>query len=112
MAESGRVGYQRRFERRPPAHPVRVAAETEAIVGATGEALNLSDGGACLALQTADLSVGDDVILWLAFARPGHPVPATGRIVWVGGGWGRPRYGVEWTHTGPQRQWIGWLTRV
>ena len=36
----------------------------------------------------------------------------TGRIVWVGGGWGRPRYGVEWTHTGPQRQWIGWLTRV
>jgi hypothetical protein len=112
MAESGRAGYQRRFERRPPAHPVRVAAETEAIAGATGEALNLSDGGACLALQTADLTVGDEVILWLAFARPGHPVPATGRIVWVGGGWGRPRYGVEWTHTGPQRQWIGWLTRV
>jgi peptidase M28-like protein len=36
-------------------------------------------------------------------------VPATGRIVWAGGGWGRPRYGVEWTHQGPQRSWIGWL---
>ena len=112
MAHGEAGEQQRRFERRAPAHPVRVAAETEAIVGATGEALNLSDGGACLALQTGDLAVGDEVILWLAFARPGHPVPATGRIVWAGGGWGRPRYGVEWTHEGPQRQWIGWLTRA
>jgi hypothetical protein len=112
MTHSVEQDQRRRFERRSPAHPVRVAAETEAIVGATGEALNLSDGGACLALQTGDLAVGDEVILWLAFARPAHPVPATGRIVWAGGGWGRPRYGVEWTHEGPQRQWIGWLTRA
>ena len=112
MAHSVEGEQRRRFERRAPAHPVRVAAETEAIAGATGEALNLSDGGACLALQTGDLAVGDEVILWLAFARPGHAVPATGRIVWAGGGWGRPRYGVEWTHEGPQRQWIGWLTRA
>ena len=112
MAHSVEQEQRRRFERRPPAHPVRVAAETEAIAGATGEALNLSDGGACLALQTGDLAVGDEVILWLAFARRGHPVPATGRIVWAGGGWGRPRYGVEWTHEGPQRQWLGWLTRA
>jgi len=107
----------RRWERRVPAHPVRVAAETEAIAGATGEALNLSDGGACLALQTSDLRVGDEVILLLTFAGPTfagprRPLPATGRIVWAGGGWGRPRYGVEWTHQGPQRTWIGWLTRV
>jgi hypothetical protein len=52
-----------------------------------GEALSLSDDGACLALQTSDLSVGD-------------------------GRWGRPCYGVVWTHESPQRSWIGWLTRV
>ena len=108
---------KRRWERHVPAHPVRVAAETEAIATATGEALNLSDGGACLALQSADLSVGDEVILLLscagpAYASPRRPVPATCRIVWAGGGWGRPRYGIEWTHRGPQRSWIGWLTRV
>jgi hypothetical protein len=56
--------------------------------------------------------VGDEVILWLTFASPGRPVPATGRIVWAGGRWGRPRYGVAWTHEGPQRSWIGWLTGV
>jgi hypothetical protein len=92
---------------------VVVAAESEVVAGAGGEALNLSDGGACLALQTGDLSVGDEVILWLRFARVGQPVPATGRVVWAGGGWwGRPRYGIQWTHEGPQRSWIGWLAGV
>jgi hypothetical protein len=110
MAERGEL--QRKWERHAPAHPVRVAAESEAIGGAAGEALNLSGGGACLALQTSDLSVGDEVILWLTFASPARPVPATGRIVWARGRWGRPRYGVAWTHEGPQRSWIGWLTRV
>ena len=96
---------------------MRVAAETEAVAAAAGEALNLSEGGACLALQNGDLSVGDDIILLLSFAGPAYagprrPVPITGRIVWAGGGWGRPRYGVMWTHRGHQRSWIGWLTRV
>jgi hypothetical protein len=114
MAEAG--AEKRRWERHVPAHPVLVAAETEAIASA-GEALNLSDGGAGLALQSGDLSVGDEVILLLsfagpAFAGPRRPLPATGRVVWAGGGWGRPRYGVEWTSQGPQRSWIGWLTRV
>ncbi len=59
-----------------------------------------------------NLTVGDEVILWLNFARPRQPVPATGRIVWTSGGWGRPRYGIQWTHEGPQRSWIGWATRA
>jgi hypothetical protein len=88
---------------------VRVAAETEAVPRVAGEALNLSDGGACLALQGGDFGVGDEVIVWLSFAGAGPPVPATGLIVWAGSGWGRPRYGVQWTHEGPQRSWIGWL---
>ena len=111
MAVSDDGSGKRRFERLSPAHPVRIAAETETIAPVSGEAVNLSDGGACLALQTPDLGVGDELILWMHFAQRIHPVPATGRIVWAGGGWGRPRYGVEWTHLGPQRQWIGWLTR-
>jgi hypothetical protein len=115
MAESGQR--QRRWERRAPLHAVRVSAESEAVAGAAGEALDLSDGGACLALQSGDLSVGDEVIVSLifagpAFAGPRRPVPATARVVWAGRGRGRTRYGVEWTHQGPQRSWIGWLTRV
>jgi hypothetical protein len=86
-----------------------VAAEAEAVAGVAGEALNLSDGGACLALQGGDFAVGDQVIVWLSFAGLRSPVPATGRVVWATGGWGRPRYGVQWTHRGPQRSWIGWL---
>ncbi|HEX9186101.1 MAG TPA: PilZ domain-containing protein, partial [Vicinamibacteria bacterium] len=66
MAES----VKRRWDRRVPSHAVRVAAETESVAGVTGEALNLSEGGACLALQAADFVVGDDVIVWLSFARP------------------------------------------
>jgi PilZ domain len=103
---------QRQFERRAPAHAVQIAAEAEAGYRTSGQALNLSDGGACVALQTADLSVGDELILWLNFARPPHPVTATARVVWTGRSWGRPRYGIEWTHHGPQRRWIGWLVRV
>lgn len=115
MAEEGRQ--QRRWERQAPRHAVRVAVESEDVATASGEALNLSDGGACIALPTGDLGVGEEVILRLtfagpAFAGPRRPLPATARIVWAGGGWGRPRYGVEWTHEGPQRTWIGWLTRV
>jgi len=107
-SEDGR----RRSERRPPAHPVRVAAESEIIAETAGEALNLSRGGACLTLETTDFSVGDELILWLHFMRPAHPVPATGRIVWTSPGRGRGRYGVEWTHRGPQRGWIDWLSGV
>lgn len=112
MGESSEAASRRRFEREPPRHTVQVTAECEGAAFALGEALNLSSGGACLALQSKDLAVGDEVILWLNFARPRQPVPATGRIVWTSGGWGRPRYGVQWTHQGPQRHWIGWATRT
>jgi hypothetical protein len=112
MGEVSDGASQRRFERQSPVHTVQVTAECEGTTLALGEALNLSAGGACLALQTRDLMVGDEVILWMNFARPRQPVPATGRIVWTSGGWGRPRYGVQWTHEGPQRSWIGWATRA
>jgi len=102
----------RRTERLEPVHVVQVTAESEFTALALGEALNLSDGGACVALQSKDLEVGEEVILWLNFALPRQPVPATGRIVWTSGGWGRPRYGIQWTHEGPQRAWIGWATKA
>lgn len=102
---------RRRAERHVPAHTVIVNAEAER-ARSRGEAKNLSEGGACLALD-GDFAVGDEVILWLTFARPGQPVPATGRVVWVASGFfGRPRYGVQWTHEGPQRAWLDWLARV
>ena len=52
------------------------------------------------------------MILWLSFTRPRQPVPATGRVVWTGGAWDQPRYGLEWTHEGPQRSWIGWAAQA
>lgn len=101
----------RRSERRAPAHRVVVSAEAEA-GRATGEAVNLSNGGACLALDDDAFAVGDELILFLHFVRPKQPVPATGRIVWTASDRGRPRYGLEWTHQGPQRDWIDWLAGV
>jgi Tfp pilus assembly protein PilZ len=102
---------RRRSERRAPAHPVIVSAEAED-ASATGEAVNLSAGGVCLALEDRMFEVGDELILWMHFARPKQAVPATGRVVWAGSGRKRPRCGLEWTHEGPQRNWIGWLTGV
>jgi len=102
---------RRRSERRVPAHRVTVSAETEN-ARATGEAVNLSAGGACLALDGRVFEVGDELILWMHFARPKRAVPATGRVVWTASGQERPRCGLEWTHGGPQRHWIGWLTAV
>src|SRR5512141_3531303 len=96
---------RRRAERRAPSHRVVVSAETER-GGATGEAVNLSEGGACLALDDAIFDVGDELILWMHFVRPKQPVPATGRVVWTAPSAGRPRCGLEWTHEGPQRDWI------
>jgi len=103
---------RRRVEREEPAHVVRVTAECDSTPLARGEALNLSAGGACLALQTSHFAVGDELILWMNFVRPRQPVPATARVVWTSGGPSRPRYGVEWTHRGPQRSWIGWAARA
>ena len=101
----------RRHERLAPAHTVQVTAEHEGEM-ALGEAVDLSAGGACVALQSRALAVGDEVILWLSFARPRHPVPATGRVVWTGAAGDPPRYGFEWTHQGPQRSWIDWAARA
>jgi hypothetical protein len=104
---------KRRFRRYVPVHPVEVAAEAERMSAVAGEALNLSEGGACLALKSAEFTVGDEVILWLRSSGGGPRVPATARVVWAGPGeQGRPRYGVEWTHLGPQRSWLRWLARV
>jgi len=102
---------RRRAERHVPAHSVDVAAEAERR-RSRGEAHNLSEGGACLTLDSS-FAVGDELIFWLTFARPGQPVPATGRVVWAKSGFiGRPRLGVQWTHRGPQRDWLEWLTLV
>jgi hypothetical protein len=100
---------QRRYERQAPSHTVQVTAEHEGAL-ALGEAVDLSQGGARVVLQSRALSVGDEVILWLSFARPRQPVPATGRVVWAGGGLDEPLYGLEWTHEGPQRSWLDWAS--
>jgi hypothetical protein len=103
---------QRQYERYVPAHDVTVEVEAESVRPARGDVRNLSLGGACLSVQ-ADLVEGDELILRLGFAAPIRTVPATGRVVWVERRtWGRPRYGVEWTHNGPQRAWLGWLVKA
>ncbi|MCG6923148.1 MAG: PilZ domain-containing protein [Acidobacteria bacterium] len=104
-------GRRRRSERRVPAHRVAVSAETED-ARTSGEAVNLSAGGACLALDDGVFGVGDQLILSMQFARPKQRVAATGRVVWTAFDRTPPRCGLEWTHGGPQRGWIGWLTRV
>jgi Tfp pilus assembly protein PilZ len=91
---------------------VTVAAESEH-GGVAGEAVNLSEGGACLAIDDAIFDVGDELILFLHFAEKQRLVPATGRVVWTAPANGqRSRCGLEWTHEGPQRDWIGWLSEA
>jgi hypothetical protein len=101
----------RRAERLVPAHPVRIEAEAAVLGPIRGEARNLSDGGACLALD-ADLDVGEELIVRLLFEHYDNPVPATGRVVWTAPSRGpRLSHGIQWTHSGPHRRWIGWLSR-
>jgi hypothetical protein len=102
---------RRRHERRVPAHPVAVSAEAEN-GRTTGKVVNISAGGACLALDDQAFAVGDELVLWMHFARPKAAVPATARIVWTAPDQNPARCGLEWTHGGPQRRWIGWLTEV
>jgi hypothetical protein len=103
--------HPREAERLVPAHSVRIEAEAASVGPIRGEAHNLSDGGACLALD-ADLDVGDELIMRLLFDHYDNPVSATGRVVWARPSRGVPgSYGIQWTHSGPQRRWIGWLTR-
>ena len=97
----------RSTERLVPAHPVRIEAEVATGLPVRGEARNLSDGGACMDLD-ADLDVGEELIMRLLFDHHDNPVPATGRVVWTAP---RGSYGVQWTHAGPQRRWLGWLAR-
>jgi hypothetical protein len=109
MSASARI--PRRSERHVPAHRVAVSAEAET-ARTRGEAVNLSAGGACLALDDVAFEVGDELVLWMHFAQPKQAVTATGRVVWTASHGGGTRCGLEWTHEGPQRDWIGWLTRV
>jgi hypothetical protein len=104
---------RRRSERKAPAHPVPISVEAEG-ARATGEVVNLSEGGACLALDldAAAFEVGDELILWMRPTQPRQTVPATGRVVWLAAERGRPRCGLEWTHRGPHRHWIHWLTEA
>ena len=102
----------RRAERLVPAHPVRVEAEVATGLPIRGEARNLSDGGACVSLDAA-LDVGEELIMRLLFDHYLNPVPATGRVVWTAPrGRSRGHYGVQWTHAGPHRRWLGWLARA
>ncbi len=94
-----------------PAHRVVVSVEVEG-ARASAEAVNLSAGGACLTLDDRAFEVGDELVLWMHFARAKPPVPATGRVVWTASVRRRSRCGLEWTHEGPQRDRIGWLTGV
>lgn len=105
---ASRYDQPRRSERLVPAHPVRVEAEVATGLPVRGEARNLSDGGACVALD-ADLDVGEELIMRLLFDHYDNPVTATGRVVWTAP---RGSYGVQWTHAGPQRRWLGWLARA
>jgi hypothetical protein len=102
---------RRHSERKVPAHPVPISVEAED-ARATGEVVNVSEGGACIALDAAGFRVGDELILWMHPTQPRQTVPATGRVIWLAAERGRPRCGLEWTHRGPHRHWIHWLAEA
>ena len=77
---------RRRFEREPPAHTYRSPPRASEPL-ALGEAINLSAGGACLALQTLRFRGRGraDPLDELRAAAPAGPGPA--RVVWASGSW-------------------------
>ena len=94
---------KRQTARVVPGRPVFVAMEGSRGPVGRGLVSNISSGGACLALAGA-FDVGDDVILRLSFFQQATPVAATARVVWAGAApRGGTRFGVTWTHAGPQR---------
>ena len=58
---------------------------------------NISEGGACV-FSDAVLEVGQRATLSLSFARGLLPVPAEGRVIWIGPESSHPgrRYGLQW----------------
>jgi len=109
---ASRYDRPRRHERLVPERQVRVEAEAASIGVIRGEARNLSEGGACVALDTS-LEVGEELIMKLLFAGYDNPVSATGRVVWSApSGRDEAHCGIQWTHAGPQRRWIGWLVKT
>ena len=105
---------RRRAGRFVPRETVRVALEFEQGVIA-GVIADISEYGACVATHDGPPLRGETVLMHLSFTGEAQPVPATGRIVWMSESGGLPlRYGLEWTHVGPQRarlqRLIGGLT--
>jgi len=93
----------RSSDRVVPGRPVTIWLEHGHDPMARGVVANISQGGACVWARVP-LEVGEQIAMRLSFDK-GLPVAAAGRIVWAGATEsGTPRFGVEWTHTGPQRR--------
>jgi Tfp pilus assembly protein PilZ len=83
-----------------PRRPVRVEILRIDSANALGVLANISDLGACVWTQTA-FSVGDAVVLRLAFDSDRQPFQAAGRVVWSdrpGAAGSLCRCALRWAH--------------
>jgi hypothetical protein len=95
---------RRRAERFVPRETVRVDLEFEQGVVARGVIADISECGACVTTEAMATLHGKTVLMQLTFTGEPQAVLATSRIVWTSDGGRLPvRYGLEWTHVGPQR---------
>jgi Tfp pilus assembly protein PilZ len=72
---------------------------------ALGTVDNISRTGACVRTETT-FAEGDDLLLALNFGREGHPLSATGRVIWRAAAGEKPGpllHGLQWTYDGPHR---------
>jgi Tfp pilus assembly protein PilZ len=100
---------RRRARRITPANPVTVAIENGRGPVSYGVVADISERGACV-WTDGSFGVGDEVVVQLRFSQEPVAVPATGSVVWRGGSSkGTVRYGLQWTHTGPQHARLGRL---
>jgi hypothetical protein len=94
---------RRRARRLVPRETVRVDLEFDQGTVAHGVIADISEGGACVATEGMAACHGDTVLMHLTFGGDPQTVLATGRIVWISDRKRPIRYGLEWTHLGPQR---------
>src|SRR5688572_20643406 len=97
--------FDRAAVRVTPRSAITVSIDNPDTPLAYGVVSNISEMGACL-WTTADVPIGEQLVLRMTFPGEGQPLQAAGRVIWEDrkrDPRGALRVGVRWSHaTGPQ----------
>jgi len=104
---------RRRHLRVAPPRSLRIALEGPSGTVARGLAVNVSEGGACVATQGEPLLEDQEIIARISFTAHPPAVQAGARVAWaeLAPEQKEGRYGLQWTGRGFQRDRLAALIR-